>query len=47
MTVSILVVDDEPVPSTCAAVVEEVRAAWAGRPDGYAKEATPVTSAQV
>src|SRR5829696_7640896 len=28
-------------PSTCAAVVEGVRAAWAGRPDGYAKAATP------
>ena len=29
------------------AVVEEIRAAWAGRPDGYARAATPVTSAQV
>ena len=34
-------------PSTCSAVVEGVRAAWAGRLDGYAKAATPVTSAQV
>ena len=34
-------------PSTCAAVVEAIRVAWAGRPDGYAKAATPVTSAQV
>ena len=34
-------------PSTCAAVVEAIRAAWAGRPDGYAKAATPVTSVQV
>ena len=34
-------------PSTCAAEVEAIRAAWAGRPDGYAKAATPVTSAQV
>ena len=34
-------------PSTCAAAVEAIRAAWAGRPDGYAKAATPVTSAQV
>ena len=34
-------------PSTCSAVVEGVRAAWAGRLDGYAKGATPVTSAQI
>src|SRR3954468_20494161 len=34
-------------PSTCAAAVEAIRAAWAGCPDGYAKAATPVTSAQV
>ena len=34
-------------PSTCAAVVEAIRVAWAGRPDGYAKAAMPVTSAQV
>ena len=34
-------------PSTCAAVVEAIRAAWAGRPDGYAKAAMPVTSAQI
>src|SRR3954465_3572356 len=33
--------------STCSAVVEGVRAAWAGRLNGYAKAATPVTSAQV
>jgi hypothetical protein len=36
-----------PAPSTCAAAVEAIRAAWAGRPDGYAEAATPVTSAQV
>ena len=34
-------------PSTCAAVVEVICAAWTGRPDGYAKAATPVTSAQL
>ena len=33
--------------STCAAMVEVICAAWTGRPDGYAKAATPVTSAQV
>ena len=37
----------KPAPSTCAAEVEAIRAAWAGRHDGYAKAATPVTSAQV
>ena len=34
-------------PSSCAAEVEAMRAVWAGRLDGYAKAATPVTSAQV
>ena len=34
-------------PSTCAAVVEAIPAAWARRPDNYAEAATPVTSAQV
>jgi hypothetical protein len=32
--------------STCAAAVEAIRAARAGHPDGYAKAATPVTSAR-
>ena len=34
-------------PSSCAAEVEAMRAVWAERLDGYAKAATPVTSAQV
>ena len=34
-------------PSTCAAEVEAIRAAWAERIDSYAKAAAPVTSAQV
>jgi hypothetical protein len=34
-------------PSTCAAVVETIRVAWAERLDDYAKAATPVTSAQI
>jgi transposase-like protein len=34
-------------PSTCAAAVEAIRTAWAGRPEGYAEAATLVTSAQV
>src|SRR5215217_1308308 len=34
-------------PSTCSAEVEVICAAWAERIDGYAKVATPVTSAQV
>src|SRR4051812_9263392 len=38
---------DPPAPSTCAAEVEAIRAAWAGRHDGYAKAAMPVPSAQV
>ena len=38
---------DAGAPSTCAAEVEAIRAAWAEHPDGYAKAATPVTSAQV
>src|SRR3954464_13964513 len=33
--------------SSCTAVVGAIRAVWAGRPDGYAKAATPVTWAQV
>jgi hypothetical protein len=33
--------------STCAAVVEAIRVTWAEHPDGYAKAAAPVTSAQV
>ena len=33
--------------STCAAVVEAIHVAWAEHPDGYAKAAAPVTSAQV
>src|SRR4051812_41241919 len=28
-------------PSTCAAAVEAIRAAWAGRPGGYAEATTP------
>ena len=39
--------DIEMAPSSCAAEVEAMRAVWAGRLDGYAKAATPVTSAQV
>jgi hypothetical protein len=38
---------DSTAPSSCAAEVEAMRAVWAGRLDGYAKAATPVTSAQV
>src|SRR3954451_16795017 len=38
---------DQAAPSICAAEVEAIRTAWAGCPDGYAKAATPVTSAQV
>ena len=34
-------------PSSCAAEVEATRVAWAECIDGYAKAATPVTSAQV
>ena len=33
--------------STCATAVERMPAAWAGRVDGYAMRATPVTSPQV
>ena len=36
-----------PAPSTCVAEVKAIRAAWAGRPAGYAEAVTPVTSAQV
>ncbi len=32
--------------STCVAAVERMLVAWAGRADGYAMRATPVTSAQ-
>jgi putative transposase len=34
-------------PSSCAAEVEAIRVAWAECIDGYAKAATPVTSAQI
>ena len=35
------------VPSICVAEFEAIRVAWAGRLDGYAKAAAPVTSAKV
>ena len=34
-------------PSSCAAEAEAIRATWAGYPEGYARAAAPVTSAQV
>ena len=47
MILGMAAVPSQGALSTCMAAAERMLVAWAGRADGYATRATPVTSAQV